>query len=1139
MRPRFWQTGWPSLLAVACAWLALVAPATAQNEPGEPSDATVPTEAAPQPAPARSDAPADDSTSGALPLEVLPKVFLLKDRDGKLQAVPGMKLEEFMEFWKERHQLAQENQRPAYTLERLDISGTAARASAELIARIKVVIHEAGWVAIPLRLNGAALREAPTYEGSGQHVMRFDPAGDGHLSWIHGRAEETHELTLKLVVPVEQVGPQSRLKLSVPRATVAQLHLQVPLAQAAAEVSEGSTLDTVRPLAGGKTELRVIGLGGDFELTWHPSDSNVASLPTILEATSKQLIRINGRSVSTDVTLTVSSLGSEFDHFQVRLPPGADYIGTPEAGVSLVAVDAAAADGKLYDVRLEKKTSGRVNIRLVTERAHDAAQNDGVLELAGFEVLGAVRQWGTIAVQVEGNWQVVWGENDHVRAVDDIEANVRRDELAAGFEYFVQPYSLTARVVPQKTRTRVEPSYTLLVSGDDVRLQGRLKYIIRGAKVRSLLVDLPGWEVDSVGPASLVNVDTAIAGVDDSLTIPLLQATSGELELTFEARQRMPAEVAEVRLDLPRPHGDLMPADVAIESDDPIELLPRLEELRHLAPQAKRSAVTLPNRQQDPLYYRTTGEQARFVADRKVHDQEISATVSTTLRVRETETLVEQLLAFQFAYVPTDHVTLIVPAAMRLERLTILHEGRRLEAVPARERPASDGGATQVRVDLPNPTIGRCELQLSYARRHDKPPTQASALVTVPLVVPGEGLLTDNQLQVIAEQEISASYPQGPWTAEAGSSTVGTVAGLEAPGALLLSAPRAIPEVTLAVSSKQRTNETTTAIEKAVIETRLTDRVRQDRALLRLTTNRQRLEVTLPEGADSRTLTLAVDGTRVVPESVIKRVITIPLTNTRRDHLVELRYHFSGRPDQGSLVLAGPQIPSARWVQQLYWQLVVPGGEHVLFTPDRYTEELAWSWADLFWRREPTFGEQDLHRWVTDTASLELPGLEASALPAVDARAAPLATNRYLFSTVGEIQPLELYTVGRARLVLLASFPLLVVGLLLIYFPATRHPAIFLLLALTVAGGGLVAPQLAILLAQASLLGLVLVALAALLAYFMPRVATPPVTPVRGSSFAVVERSVTELYHRSPAGGSHPASTATNPLVPTSPEIEP
>ena len=139
---------------------------------------------------------------------------------------------------------------------------------------------------------------------------------------------------------------------------------------------------------------------------------------------------------------------------------------------------------------------------------------------------------------------------------------------------------------------------------------------------------------------------------------------------------------------------------------------------------------------------------------------------------------------------------------------------------------------------------------------------------------------------------------------------------------------------------------------------------------------------------------------------------------------------------------------------------------------------------------------------------------------------------------MGTVEPLRLYTLGRARLVLLASLPLLVFGLGLIYVPWLRHPATLFVMAILVAAAGLVAPQVALLLAQASLLGLVLLGVAALMARLVPRAAVPT-PPARGSSYAVIERSVTELYHRSPGGGSHPASTATNPLVPMSPEGEP
>ena len=335
-------------------------------------------------------------------------------------------------------------------------------------------------------------------------------------------------------------------------------------------------------------------------------------------------------------------------------------------------------------------------------------------------------------------------------------------DLVAGFEYFVQPYSLTARVVTQRTRIRVEPEYTLAVGTDEANLKARLKYTILGAKVRSLAFELPGWELDSVGPASLVDVDAAMTAPEGSPTIPLVQATGGEVELTLEAHRKLEPDADEVVIDLPRTPEEAS-ADVAVVSDDNVELIPRLDETRDLAPETVPPAIQLPLRQQDPLFYRAIGPAPRFVADRKVHEQAISTSITTSLEVGAEQTQVEEVLRYQVAYQPTDHFTLVVPRGVRRESLTVLYEGERL-ATGAALAGRNDETAP-LRVNLPAAVIGRCQLQVRYALSHERPPRQASTLVTVPLVVPGEGELTDNQLTVVTPPDISVHYPQGPWTA--------------------------------------------------------------------------------------------------------------------------------------------------------------------------------------------------------------------------------------------------------------------------------------------------------------------------------------------------------------------------------------
>jgi hypothetical protein len=1084
----------------------------------------------PEPPPAAAAPPADTRADDALPGEMLPQVFYLKDRDGNLQAVPGITYEQFMQAWKQEHQLAQEQERPPFGIQSLVLTGTASPTSAELVAKYTIAVHAAGWVGVPLRLNSAVLREPPAYAGPGDHVLDVEPERRGHVVWIRGQPDQTHEVTLRLAVAVEQVGPQSRMRLSVPRSAVSQLQLQVPLARAVARVSEGSTLEAVRPLAGGKTELRLIGLGEEVEVSWHPADSPVASLPPILDVTGEQVIQMRGRSVSTEAKLTVRSLGSEFDHFQVRLPPGADYIGPAEPGISLVAVDPSAPSGKLYEVKLDEKTRGPKIVRLVTERAHSGAPDDEMLQLAGFEVPGAVQQGGRIVVEVEDNWQIVWGESNNVRPVDDVGGDVRRDKLAGGFEYF-QPYALAARVVPQTTRMRVEPEYVLLVGRDEARLQGRLKYTIRGAKVRSLSLELPGWEVDAVGPANLVDVDAELAAANESLEIPLLQATSGELELTVEAHRKIdPA--AGVSLELPRPRGDVVAADVAVVSDDNIELIPQPDEATSLAPQAVRPQMNLPERQQDPLYYRTSGTAARFVAALRVHEQSISAAVTTRMEMGDGDTKVDQRMVFQIAYQPTDQLTLIVPQGVRPDALTILHEGQRLAPAPMRAAPAGDTQATPLRVNLPQPTIGRCELEVAYASRHEAPPAQASARIAIPLVMPGEGQLTTNELYVAPKPGIAVSYPPGEWTQQANEDRPGDAAPLA------LAARKAIPQVVLAVSFKQSPTENSVIIERGWIETRLTAAGRRDWAVFRLATSQPRLQLRLPDGVDLRSLVLAVDGVRVAPDARGQRELTIPLsTGPHGQHLLEVGYHFAeGRP-LGSLSLEAPQLTSPGWVGQFYWKLDVPADQHVLFAPAHYDEEVRWVWADFYWQRRPTIEPRDLAHWVRADSFGDAPRLLRETQDTARGPAALGATtNQYLYSTVGTIEPLAISTFGRAQLVLFASLPLLVCGLILIYFPPARHPAVLFVLAVLVGAASFLAPQSALLLAQASALGLALVGLAALLARMLPRTASATV-PVHGSSQAVRERTVTELYQRAPSMSS-PSSTATDPLVPTTGDVE-
>ena len=903
------------------------------------------------------------------------------------------------------------------------------------------------------------------------------------------------------------VGGESQLKLALPRTPLSQLKLEVSTDRAVARVSEGSELLKPEPIAGGKTLLTALRIGGDFELAWHASEGHIAAVPTVLEATGAMFARIDGHSVNTEAKLTVRSFGGQFDRFQLRLPPAAELVGANQPGVQLVPVEGQEASGQLIEVKLARKTAGPVELRLVTERPHNLARGDELLELAGFQVVGAVRQWGYVAVQVVGDWQVAWGPRQNSRQVDELPESLRRDELTAGFEYYVQPFSLTARVVPQKTRTSVESEFVALVGAQQVQLQAKCKYTVRGAKLRAVEIDLPNWELDEIGPPGLFNLDASPASETATRTIPLVQPAAGQFEVTLRAHRIIEPGENSLSFELPRPHADTSSqALLAVLPADNVELAPDLESTFGLSSQTLKPTIKLPERQQDPLFYRCEGSTARFAAAFKVHAQSISVDAINSLVADEQLVNVEQRFVYQIAYEPVDNLDINVPRSLPLDAITVTLDGQRLTATGSRSDPGAEAAElTLLRLALPGPRIGRCELKLSYALAHDKLSPATSLSLAVPLVTPGTGRLAHNQLRVTPQAGVDISPRKSAWTPD-------TRSPVAPGGGIVLSSRESPAEIPLAVTLKQRQSEGKTSIECGWVQTVLANHGRQDRAVYRLKSGEQRLRIVLPVGAELSSLEARLNGRPVlISESDSPNEVSIPFSgDTREEHVLELRYDvvLFDRTNSGHVEVQLPEVGRDTWVRRLYWELVAPATEHLLSGPARFASESTWVRDGMLWHREPALDQTELESLLGSGAGLP----------------ARTGTNRYLFSTVGTVAPLDLWIVSRSVLVGVSSFFVLGIALALIYFPPARHPGLLLALAVVILAASLIEPDTALLLAQASILGLALAFLAAALAR---RTLRRPyvIHQGRGSSRAVLDRSATQAFHRS--AKSAPSSTAT------------
>jgi hypothetical protein len=1054
--------------------------------------------------------------------ESKPSVYYLPDKDGNLQPVLDFKYQDFEELYKLKNQLGRRDEPPPFSVERMTVTGNAAEQYAELSLQFQVLVRGEGWVRVPLRLDQGLLRSVSPAKGRGEQFVHYE-AEEGYVWWLRGKPNTQYETTLTMLVPLAAAGDETRLKLFMPRATASELKLTVPAADAVAKVSEGVTLLPAVAAKSGGTALDAVGLGGDFQLSWHKPRPHPAEQPLVLEAAGTVLARMDRRTVSAEATLSVRSYGAPFDRFRVRLPPGMSLTPAPApaGGYTVTPVEADAkqkAQPSLAEVRLPKPTAGPVEVRLACRRDYDPSKDQSWCELAGFEVVGAARQWGVTAVSTGDDWQVLWGTMSDVRQTDQVPEALRRPDLVAAYEYATQPYSLTARLAPRKTRTSVDPTYVLLVDRDVVRLEGKLVYAVRGAKIATLDVAMPGWELDEVGPDNLV-VPDAVTLHNGEFNIPLVQPSSGTLELQFRAHRAIAAGAKSLSVTLPQARaGTRGPATLAVLSADNVELIPNKEAIEGLVQQRIAPAMKLPERQQAPLFYHGTMGPATFSADFRVHVQRLAVEVNSRVMLSQHTAEVEQRQSYAIAYEPVDHFTISVPRSLAAaKRMQILCDGKPLApAAPAEEVAGEDPLApVPMRVALPGPRLGTCDLVLQYSVPVGETTVQQAAVLALPLPMPKDGELTANTLSLKSARNLQASLRQP---------TVWTVVERAADGAgrgdLRLAAAKPQTRLDLELRREIDDVQAATIIDRAWIQSWLTSTARQDRATYQLTTQRKELEVVLPAGAPAAQAVALVDGQRVECQATAEDRLMVPLAAQRDRHrfVIELQYYFTeARPPRGAIRLDFPRLGPNLWVRRMYWQLVLPANEHVTGNPPGFTGEFTWDWEGYFWGRQPLLDQAQLESWVGATPRPALPDRDSL----------------YLFSTLGDVPAAEIQTASRTWIVLWASGAALVIGLILIYLPATRHPAVLLVAGLGLLAAGWIAPEPSFLLAQAASLGLGLTLLTGLLARGMSG-RRRRVPPRKEASHARIEVGSTRTPPRPPSANG-PASTESIPVVPPAP----
>ena len=1138
-----------------------------------------------------------DTTAPPTVRESAPEIYYMQDDAGRLVPVPGFRYRDFVDLLRIKEGLPGLPEPPPAVLENVVLraavpsagaaDGTEAAATMPTTCAVTVELtvrqSRSGWVSLPLALDGLLLTAAPRHEGPGRMLLAADSAGGataqpqsgGYRLWMTGPTDGTgedlrHSVILTGNIAIDASPTHESITLDMPRATASLVELKTPRIAPEVSVRPSSLPPRVEPQAGGTgSTVTLVGLAGTAKVRIGArqneagtevigTDMNRAALP---QAMVESLVRIDGRAAITEASIRLENLPSDASTIRVALPPRATLrsIRSPSALVALEGTDAQPQ----AVIRIDRSADGRGVVELECERPVDPSGREP-FEPLGFAVekIPSWRQWGRASIVVEGDWQVEWDSAEGTRRIDPPVA-ARRPGFVAAFAYDAQPARLPLRVLPRGSRVVIEPEYRYDVSAARVALDARLRVSVRGAPVSRIVVGLDGWDVDEVGPASVVD-SAAVSSEGGRLVVPFVQPLSGDAVVDIRCGRSLDHDSNRVGWRIPAPQADLVgPASIIITSQSDIELLPDADGIRGLVRQLTPTTMRS-DAERVALAYRLDGTDGSFEATRRFLPRRVDASVAVQADIDESDTIVRETIRFDVAHVPLEFVALAVPeAVMRTGTLEVRQNGLllnpdeagdgrsqagRSDEVSAAEAETSEAAAglpsppmVQLRAMLAMPLLGAGDVTVEYELPTPTVAPESTVADDLPLVLPAATRIGRQSITLTVPETLSIDVRGDAWKRD--------VASLGSIASRTWTTARSQEMVPLAISARKRSPQGDTVVDAAWLQTRLFGDRREDIYRYAIISSAELITLSMPPGvtaaADDASPTDAATHDRDShdhdsavevrlngqPVAGAVRtdgqvVIELPRRAGNAAWLVEL---VAGRKRETmSGLLAGttgmptvvslqaPRFPAGTLQRRFYWELVLEPHEHAIGHPGGWTSQQRWGWGPLGLHRSPVVSRDLLAAWLNSSCGpaqqAPIPaGNPADAPPpARSAVDVPGAGSRIVFSGVGPPGMGRIWVVPTWLLVLAASGPVLALGLLGVYLPWLRTVPVVLGLAVVAGLAAAAFPELAPLVVQAAVPGAALAALAAALRFVLDeRSPTPP--PPRLPAAVVSASSLTQV----------------------------
>lgn len=1085
----------------------------------------------------RAVTPAEDSPEKPR-VEVRPDdtVILIDGQTGQAIPVPaGATVEAFVEWLKQREK-SRNDGRPDYYVSSVSLDGEVTRESsddsgkafARLNVRINIqLLRDEASVRVPLRHNEGTLLKH-THTGPGVPAFLPSEPGQGLTCLLTGAGQ--HQLDLIVSVPVRESGGTQRIQLSLPGSFRSSLLLIVP-GMGITVPNESLNAET-QQLPDAKTSIQVDGPGSSLDLSWQ-ARLTPRTVETELQSRTVMSAELGPDGAVIEAAQTVTTTGM-IDSLDVELPDGYSFVSVSSSTHQGVLVEDAQAN----PLRLLFAGSTTGTVQLHWELSLTAPQDDGVILLGQLLLKDALRQENWLGVAVADGHRL---ERIEAQTRSVLQIPARKFRAQATSQLTQGPINQAWRLQSEDARVaytvsrmtpsfRVTPSYDLTFRETRAEVAMYIDVRVFSGSLERIPLEWPGLQSESWQQIEVFGWRRAESEDPElvNIIVQTVDQQTGHVELLLEGSQTSTQGLLQIELHSSRPiQADGTPFSLSIPGVDvlPIPIgeltvhnAASIESVLEVGQETTARLSTsnkdrvrpirLPENQRQRSW-ELNSTRLEFTATATVHDQSIACDSIVNLSIARDRVTVEQILDYAVSYAPLSAARVVLPVPMIVAQdavyvLRFAGESDDADLILSPEpNGLGDESGRQFRLTLPDDVWGDFQIITTWSLPLNDE-LDGDLSIVVPLVQSSDASPSVTRLTIDRPSSINVRVGDAVWKNELAPGRSDTWVAAVAPP---VAPPRVVP-LDLRVSVEQAAERF--AVRRAALQSRVHPSGIQMDAVYHVAGEPGRLDIRLPLETDLRSLSVWWDGNLVDAESVTRTDdadggIRVNLSGQPDglEHVLALRFQTVVSDDGSAasldVTLLAPQFASDVWLAETLWTVTLPLSHHVFIYPGNYAPRFQWARSGLFWTRQTPQVETSTADWFfgnrSDDASADgeqIDSLRAALRQLPLDPLSPVAdSNSYLFSAFGHQNRLRFRTLSHPAIALLGTGISLIVGLILMRIPATRHVLSFVVLAFGMALAGLWRLEAVQLLIQPALLGLCLAGIASVIDGWRKREMSP------------------------------------------------